>query len=177
MAALGGHLAPKGSIMDPWNLTTGCDRRPRNSLDPQSSIPRAESRWPRLSCYRPWAVSETYENQRKTFIFHGSALLGGMLRRAFFVSFRCWAPCGRRLGALWRLWGALCRLWGSFWRLWVATWRPKAPPGTPCTPRAGAIAGRVTRFWGPNTLLREPKVDGPGPNAIGHGLSAKHTKT
>ena len=126
---------------------------------------------------RPWAFRETYENLRKTFIFHGSALLGGMLRRAFFVIVRFWAPCGRRLGALWRLWGALCRLWGPLWRLWVATWRPKARPGTPCTLRSRATAGRVTRFWGPKALFREPKVDGQGPNAIGHGLSAKYTKT
>ena len=61
------------------------------------------------------------QNQRKTFIFHGSALPGSMLRRAFFVIFRFWAPCGRRLGALWRLWGALCQLgvlFGGFgWQL------------------------------------------------------------
>ena len=92
-----------------------------------------------------------------------------MLRRPFLVIFRCWAPCGRRLGALWRLLRSLCRLWGSLWRLWVATWRPKGRSETPRALRPGAAATRVTRFWGPKALFREPKVDGQGPNAIGHG--------
>ena len=125
----------------------------------------------------PWAFSEIHKNLRKTVIFHGSALLGIMLRRAFFGNFRCWAPCGRHLGALGRLWDALCQLWGPLWRLWVATWRPTARPGTPARPRAGASSLRVTRFWTPKAVCRQPKVDGQGPNAIGHELSAKYTKT
>ena len=137
----------------------------------------AESRRPRAKCRRPWAFSEIHKNQRKTLLFHGSALLGSMLRRAFLVIFRCWAPCGRRLGALRRLWGAVCRLWDSLWRLCVAPWRPTARSWTPSTSRGSAAGVRVTRFWGPKALCREPKVDGQGPNAIGHGLSAKYTKT
>ena len=137
----------------------------------------AESRRPRAKWRRRWVFSEIQKNLRKTLLFHGSALLGSMLRRAFLMIFRCWAPCGRRLGARWRLWGALCRLWGPLWRLWVATCRPKARPGTPSTSLSHAGGGRLTRFWGPKALCREPKVDGQGPNAIGHGLSAKYTKT
>ena len=137
----------------------------------------AESRRPRAKYHRPCAFSEIHTNQRTTLLFHGSALLGSMLRRRFFVIFRCWAPCDRRLGAFWRLWGALCWLWGPLWRLWVATWHPTARPGTPCTPRAGASSLRVTRFWTPKALCRQPRVDGQGPNAIGHALSAKYTKT
>ena len=85
LAALGGHLAPNGSTRDPCRIATGCELAPTNSiLDLQSSMPTVESRRPRAKCHRPWAFSETYENLRKTFIFHGSALLGSMLRRAFF---------------------------------------------------------------------------------------------
>ena len=171
-------MAPKGSIRDPWHLAITCKFAPGNSiLDPQSSMPTVESRRPRAKCHRPWAFSEIHKNLRKNMLFHGSALLGSMLRRAFLMIFRCWAPCGRRLGALWRLWGALCRLWGPLWRLWVATWRPKARSWTPDTSRGSATGGRVTRFWGPKALFREPEVDGRRPKAIGHGLSAKHTKT
>ena len=140
-------------------------------------MPRAKSRWPMAKCHRPWAFSETHKNLTKTYIFLGSALLAAMLRRGFFVISRCWAPCGRHLCALWRLQDALCRLWGPLWRLWVATWRPTARPGTPCTPLPHAGSHPGTRFWGPKALFREPKVDGQGPNAIGHRLSAKYTKT
>ena len=94
LAALGGHLAPKGSTRDPFHVTAGCKFAPAGSiLDPQNFMPRAKSRRPRAKCHRPWAFSEIHKNQRKTIIFHGSALLGAMLRRAFFVNFRCWAPC------------------------------------------------------------------------------------
>ena len=118
LAALGGHLAPNGSTRDPCLLAARCALAAGNSiLDPQSFMLTAESRRPRAKCHRPWAFSETYENARKTFIFHGWALLGSMLRRVFFGIFRFWAPCGRRLGALWRLWAALCRLWNTLWRL------------------------------------------------------------
>ena len=129
----------------------------------------SQSRRPRAKCHRPWAFSEIHINRRKTLLFHGSALLGSMLRRVFPVIFRCWAPCGRRLGALWRLWGALCRLWGPLWRLWVATWRPKARSGTLETLLSHASSVRVTRFWSLKALCRQPKVDGRGPNAMGHG--------
>ena len=50
-------------------------------------------------------------------------------------------------------------------------------PGTPSRPRAGASSVPVAQFWTPKALCRQPKVDGQGPNAIGHGLSAKYTKT
>ena len=56
MAALGGHLAPNGSIMDPFHLTGECGLAAGNSiLDPQSSMLTAESRRPRAKCHRPWA--------------------------------------------------------------------------------------------------------------------------
>ena len=87
---------------------------------------------------------------------------------SFFNVFRCWAPCGRHLGALWRLWGALCRLWGPLWRLWVATWRPKARPGTPSTLVASAGEVRVTRFWSPRALGKQLNFEGQGPNALCH---------
>ena len=135
----------------------------RTAIILKTNMPRAKSRRPRAKCHRPWAFSEIHKNQRKTLLFHGSALLGSMLRRSFLVIFRCWAPCGRRLGALWRLWGALCRLWGPLWRLWVATWRPKARPGTPSRLYPGASGGRVTRFWSPRALGKQPNFDGKGP--------------
>ena len=95
LAALGGHLAPNGSTRDPFHGIIACELAPSNSiLDPQSSMPTAESRRPRAKCHRPCAFSEIHKNQRKTLLFHGSALLGSMLRRAFLVNFRCWAPCG-----------------------------------------------------------------------------------
>ena len=76
--------------------------------------------------------------------------------------------------------GALCVgfvLFGGFgWPL--GAYRLDQGPLAHCTRvRAGTAKLRVTRFWGPKALCREPKVDGQGPNAIGHGLSAKHTKT
>ena len=84
LAALGGHLAPNGSIKDPWGLAIGCALAPSKSiLDPQSSMPTVESRRPRAKCHRPWVFSETYKNLRKTFFFHGSALLGSMLGELF----------------------------------------------------------------------------------------------
>ena len=121
--------------------------------------------------------SAIHKNHSKTLIFAGSALPGHTHLTTFFVIFHYLAPCGRHLGALWRLWGALCRLWGPLWRLWVATWRPKARSGTPERLLSHASSVRVTRFWTPKALCRQPKVDGQGPNAIGHGLAAKHTKT
>ena len=130
----------------------------RTAIILKTNMPRAKSRRPRAKCHRPWAFSEIHKNLRKTLLFHGAALLGSMLRRPFLVILRCWAPCGRCLGALWRLWGALCRLWGPLWRLWVATWRPTARPGTPQALRSGASSGRLTRFWGPKALCRQPRV-------------------
>ena len=70
-------------------------------------MPRAESRRLRAKCHRPWAFSETYENLRKTFIFHGSALLRSMLRRAFLWLF----AAGRPVVDVWARFGdfgALC---------------------------------------------------------------------
>ena len=88
LAALGGHLAPNGSTRDPSGVATGCGLAAGSSiLDPQNSMPTAESRRPRAKCHRPWAFSEAYKNLRKTYIFQGSALLEAMPLRAAFVNF------------------------------------------------------------------------------------------
>ena len=54
IAALNGHLAPNGSTRDPLQGITACELASGNSiLDPQNSMPTAESRRPRAKCHRP----------------------------------------------------------------------------------------------------------------------------
>ena len=91
-----------------------------------------------------WAFSALHKSLRKTCVFLGLALLEGMLRRAVFVIFRCWAPGDRHLGSLWQLWGAITLLG-------AALGGHLAPKGSPWTifgsvpPRGLAEGNQVWR--------------------------------
>ena len=141
-------------------------------MEPYGIRQTAKFRWQRA--IMPYAMGFRRNTQKPKENHHISSFCAARDHgsESFFREFSLlgalWGTSGRPLATLGRSVSAL----GSSLAALGGHLAPNGSTRDPCHP-----SPPVTRFWGPKALCREPKVDGQGPNAIGHGLSAKYTKT